>query len=208
MNQESLNIPEDAGKYADDISNILSRIPSRWGRWISCSKGWYPLVIELDKKLAEILPDYELHQVKEKFGTLRYYTGFPDLKLQCCIDIDSERPCKGAVDPKWLFGKERTLGEQYQLDTWYHQTFLPHYDSEEHKAQDLALDPERLRRRDLSIEMEKVIEYYEDLSAKTCELCGAEAKLLARKYWYKTLCLTCADKEGYISIPDEEPTNN
>lgn len=35
--------------------------------------GWRPLVRELDAKLREIDPDYEILQVKEKFGGLRYY---------------------------------------------------------------------------------------------------------------------------------------
>lgn len=38
-------------------------------------KGWVPLVLELDAKLAAIYPDYTISQVKEKFGGLRYYIG-------------------------------------------------------------------------------------------------------------------------------------
>lgn len=211
MNQEELDImldtihvPEDAGDHADDLRRILSRIPPRWGRWISCSSGWYPLIIELDKKLAEIFPDYELHQVKEKFGTLRYYIGFPQLDPQCCIDIDAERPCDGPVDPKWLRGAERTLEQQYELDKWYFQDYLSHFDTEEHEKQREALRPEQERRNELSERMHKIINEYEDLSAKTCELCGAEAEMRARNYWYRTLCTPCAEKDGYLPIPEED----
>lgn len=45
----------------------VPRIPSEIGQ------GWHPLIIELDKKISEIDPDYELDQVKEKFGQLRYF---------------------------------------------------------------------------------------------------------------------------------------
>ena len=38
-------------------------------------RGWLPIVEELDRQLAEIAPDYEIHQIKEKFGGLRYYVG-------------------------------------------------------------------------------------------------------------------------------------
>jgi hypothetical protein len=69
----SLHIPEDAGKYRDALVSIMVRIPDRWGRWISCRKGWYPLIIELDARLVELDSEYEVHQVKEKFGTLEYY---------------------------------------------------------------------------------------------------------------------------------------
>ena len=39
-------------------------------------KGWLPVVVKLDEKLAEIDPDYQIHQIKEKFGGLRYYVQF------------------------------------------------------------------------------------------------------------------------------------
>jgi hypothetical protein len=37
--------------------------------------GWSDIIYDLHKKLVEEKPDYVIHQVKEKFGTLRYYTG-------------------------------------------------------------------------------------------------------------------------------------
>lgn len=71
--RERMNVPEDAGEWEEGLVRILSRIPDGWGRWIRCGKGWYPLVCGLDMALAELDPDYEVHQVKEKFGTLSYY---------------------------------------------------------------------------------------------------------------------------------------
>ena len=71
--RDKLHIPDDAGEHRDGLIAILRRIPPNWGRWISCSKGWYPIIVELDQALAAIDPDYELHQVKEKFSGLRYY---------------------------------------------------------------------------------------------------------------------------------------
>ncbi len=53
----------------------MVRIPDGWGRWISCSRGWYPIVIQLDQALAAIDPLYEVHQCKEKLGGLRFYFG-------------------------------------------------------------------------------------------------------------------------------------
>lgn len=40
-----------------------------------CDKGWHPLILELIEKLQNLKEDYdfELEQVKEKFGTLRFY---------------------------------------------------------------------------------------------------------------------------------------
>ena len=69
----ALHIPTDAGPYAEALERILRRIPDGWGRWISHDAGWYPIVIACDERLAAIDPDYVVHQVKEKFGALRYY---------------------------------------------------------------------------------------------------------------------------------------
>ena len=57
----------------DRIEKVTARIPLAWGRYLSCEKGWYQLIVDLDDALAAIDPDYELHQCKQKFGGLRYY---------------------------------------------------------------------------------------------------------------------------------------
>jgi hypothetical protein len=69
----SVHVPPDAGPYAAALERILRRIPDGWGRWISHDAGWYPIVVALDERLATVDADYVVHQVKEKFGTLRYH---------------------------------------------------------------------------------------------------------------------------------------
>ena len=71
--RNALHVPADAGDNAGAIEAILRRIPDGWGRWLSVDAGWYPLVIATDALLAGLDADYRVHQVKEKFGTLRYY---------------------------------------------------------------------------------------------------------------------------------------
>lgn len=71
--RDSLHLPSDAVPYLEALIAILLRIPERWGRWVSCDAGWYPLLAALDAGLAALDPDYVLHQAKEKFATLRYY---------------------------------------------------------------------------------------------------------------------------------------
>lgn len=71
--RDSVHIPPDAGEYTDGLVAIMMRIPDGLGRWISCDKGWYSIIIDVDRRLCELDPIYSLHQVKEKFGGLRYY---------------------------------------------------------------------------------------------------------------------------------------
>jgi hypothetical protein len=71
--RDKIHLPDDAGPHRESLIRIMSRIPDGWGRWISCDAGWYPIICGLDEQLAAIDPGYEVHQVKEKFGTLRYY---------------------------------------------------------------------------------------------------------------------------------------
>ena len=87
-------IPEDAGEYSEGLQAILDRIPEMWGKYISCNKGWYPILIELDKNLATLNPDYEIHQVKEKFGGLRYYTNFSYREDEKAINFINEAEAK------------------------------------------------------------------------------------------------------------------
>lgn len=70
---DAMHILPDAGPYAPALKKILRRIPDGWGRWISHDAGWYSIVVACDQRLATIDPDYVVHQIKEKFGTLRYY---------------------------------------------------------------------------------------------------------------------------------------
>ena len=46
--------------------------------YLECDEGWYPLIIETHAKLMHLAPDYIIEQIKEKFGTLRYYWSVPE----------------------------------------------------------------------------------------------------------------------------------
>ncbi len=52
---------------------LLGRIPEQWGKWVSCDSGWDWILDDLDRKLSYLDPEYQINQVKEKFGTLRFY---------------------------------------------------------------------------------------------------------------------------------------
>jgi len=46
--------------------------------WCYVPEGWRDLVCKMNEHLEALEPYYILHQVKEKFGGLRYYTHTPD----------------------------------------------------------------------------------------------------------------------------------
>lgn len=64
-----MTLPEDG-----PLKRIRNRIAPGWWTGIDIGPGWNEIVLDLDAKLATLFPDYQVHQVKEKFGGLRYYT--------------------------------------------------------------------------------------------------------------------------------------
>ena len=66
------------GSYGTE-KGFPDQIQKRIDVGIGCGSGvgkrWIPLIVELDRKLNEIDPNYTIDQVKEKFGGLRFYTG-------------------------------------------------------------------------------------------------------------------------------------
>jgi hypothetical protein len=82
--------------------------------------------------------------------------------------------------------------------------FEKHLESEGHRNQYDALEPERERRRELSDRIHILIDEYEDLSAITCEACGKEGSLSSRGYWLKTVCTECAIELVYTIVEEED----
>ena len=56
------------------IEELKKKIVPEYSKSIDVDEGWYQLVIDCDRELTGVDPNYEIYQVKEKFGTLRYYT--------------------------------------------------------------------------------------------------------------------------------------
>lgn len=54
-------------------NELLSRISTESGKWISCDSGWDWILENLHGKLKYLDFNYEIYQIKEKFGTLRFY---------------------------------------------------------------------------------------------------------------------------------------
>lgn len=180
-----VHVPEDAGEHTEALRGILLRIPDGWGRWISCDRGWYPLLVELDEQLRAVLPNYVLHQVKEKFGGLRYYW---DSGEDVHDREDPEPPTPGRD------------GNEAERDRWsrQHDAWCERLDAYRQTPEGQARIADLERRVKLA---EKLVDAAERRASITCELCGTTAVLHrtpARSHWYKTLCLECAEREKYV----------
>ena len=57
----------------NELQHIVDRIQPGYSKRIDCSEGWYQLIFDCDSELAAIDPNYKVYQVKQKFGSLRFY---------------------------------------------------------------------------------------------------------------------------------------
>jgi len=74
------------GEVAEDIHQ---RTPPEWYGLVT-PRGWDALVTGVHKALVEHYPDYEVYQIKEKFGGLRYYCSVDQLYPACDIIEEAE----------------------------------------------------------------------------------------------------------------------
>lgn len=59
----------------DFPEQIQKRLDAGRGCGSGIGLGWMNVIVELDAKIAELVPDYNISQIKEKFGGLRFYIG-------------------------------------------------------------------------------------------------------------------------------------
>ena len=178
------HLPKDSGEYALGLKAILDRIPDGWGRWISCGPGWYSLLVELDRALALLFPDYTVEQAKEKYGQLRYYysvgeyiTRPNDSKPEYPLDKGEEAIARWSKENSaWRRRRERYLKTKAGVA----------------RQTELAVR---------GIRAEGLVRAAEEKAAVTCEECGKKGTLRmtqAPSPWYKTLCDACLSDHGYI----------
>lgn len=68
------------------ITLLKSKIKPPYLPYIDVDEGWYQLVLDCDRELSEIDPKYDLQQIKEKFGGLRFYFQPSDPTLRDAMD--------------------------------------------------------------------------------------------------------------------------
>ena len=86
----------------DRLEDLVARIPEEWGKEIRFGEGWDEIVTDLDRDLKQIFPSYVIHQMKEKFGILRFYWGSGEsdpnpVKIAAADEIVEAAHAKSAV---------------------------------------------------------------------------------------------------------------
>ena len=55
------------------IEALKNKFLPNYYKSIDVDEGWYQIVVDCDNLLTEIDPNYQIAQIKQKFGGLRYY---------------------------------------------------------------------------------------------------------------------------------------
>ena len=55
------------------IEELKKKILPGYWQSVDVDEGWYQIVLDCDRELTQIDPSYQIVQIKQKFGGLRYY---------------------------------------------------------------------------------------------------------------------------------------
>lgn len=80
-----------------------------------CGDGWFDLIDELSRQICELSPMTKAFQVKEKYGTLRFYVGVADPSTSSVVFdiIDDFEECSGKIcEECGASGTSKTLFNQ------------------------------------------------------------------------------------------------
>jgi len=143
------------------------------------------VLVELDEQLRALFPNYELDQVKEKYGGLRYYWE----SAEDVHDPDDPEPP--------IPGRGRSDAELAQSEQ-AHEAWCERLEAYRQTTEGQQRVAEQERRAELA---EQLVDAAEGRAGLTCELCGEAGRLHrtpAPSPWYKTLCPACAERDGYV----------
>ena len=119
------------------IEELKKKIVPEYWKSIDVDEGWYQLVLDCDKELTGADPKYQIYQVKEKFGGLRYYTKPSNMDDKHTLirigDIISKyediawKTCSATGKPgvlmKSIGGWRKTLNPEYAAETLHYAKY-------------------------------------------------------------------------------------
>lgn len=98
----SLHVPDGAGEYEDALGRLLLRIPDGWGRWISCSPGWFELLARAERELAALS---DVHRAPGQGSTARFVCTWNSTTTPICppkyVRLSRTVPRVGSLPKSW-----------------------------------------------------------------------------------------------------------
>jgi hypothetical protein len=88
MHNEKMN-EQNTNKILKDFPVIYSHF--HYG--FDCGDGWFDIIYDLSKMINDIDKEVRIVQIKEKYGTLRFYVDWCSDEIQKLIAEAEERSC-------------------------------------------------------------------------------------------------------------------
>lgn len=116
------------------VEELKNKFLPNYYKSVDVDEGWYQIVVDCDKDLTQIDPDYQIAQIKQKFGGLRYYFQ-PSLshtqkdmddvvtKYEAVAAVTCEATGNPGVLMKSTGGWFRTLDPEYAKTTLFFKNF-------------------------------------------------------------------------------------
>ena len=116
------------------IEALKKKIVPEYWKSIDVDEGWYQIVVDCDKELTAIDPHYQIFQIKEKFGGLRYYfqpsqsdTSKAMNEVVSKYEAIASRTCEATGGPgvlmKSIGGWRKTLNPEYAASALHYSKY-------------------------------------------------------------------------------------
>ncbi len=120
------------------VAKLIDKFLPNYYKSVDVDEGWYQIVVDCDNLLTEIDPDYQIAQIKQKFGGLRYYFQPSDVnngelyvKMNAVVlahekiaSITCEATGKHGVLMKSKSGWYRTLNPEYAATAEHYDSYV------------------------------------------------------------------------------------
>jgi hypothetical protein len=117
------------------VAKLIDKFLPNYYKSVDVDEGWYQIVVDCDKDLTQIDPDYQIAQIKQKFGGLRYYftpsQSDKSKEMQKVIakyEAIAKITCEATGNPGVLMrsksGWYKTLDPEYAKTTLYFKNYF------------------------------------------------------------------------------------
>ena len=119
------------------VEALKDKFLPKYSKSIEVDEGWYQIIVDCDNVLTQIDPDYQIAQIKQKFGGLRYYFEPSDsnddglyikmnsivLSYEAIAAVTCEATGKPGVLMKSLSGWYKTLNPQWTVSSEIYKNY-------------------------------------------------------------------------------------